>query len=48
MSIDKKIERKKEQLHKAINTKGIMNETTIRLSEQLDVLIVQRMRRTLA
>lgn len=48
MRIDKKIEKKKEHPHKSISTKGIMNNTTIKLSEQLDVLIVERMRRAIA
>jgi hypothetical protein len=47
MSIDKKIDRKKKQLYSAISTKGIMHKNTIRLSEQLDILIVERMRGTI-
>ena len=43
MSLDKKIEKKKKQLYKAISTKGLMHKDTIKLSEQLDVLIVERM-----
>jgi hypothetical protein len=48
MSLDKRIERKKNQLNTAINTKGIMDNRTIKISQQLDVLIVQRIRRVLA
>ena len=46
MSLDKTIEKKKEDLHKSIITRGIMNKKTISLSEQLDVLIVRKMRRS--
>lgn len=48
MSLDKAIEMKKEILHNSINTKGIMAKETIRVSEQLDKLIVKRMRGALA
>jgi hypothetical protein len=44
MNLDKRIKRKQKALHKAISTKGLMNKHTIRISEQLDILIVQRMR----
>lgn len=43
MELDKQIERKKKQLYSAISTKGLMHKDTIKLSEQLDVLIVERM-----
>ena len=44
MSIDRAIERKKEVLYKTISLKGIMDSKTIKVSEQLDKLIVKRMR----
>ena len=48
MSLDKAIERKKMDLHNSIDTKGIMDNETIKVSEQLDKLIVKRMRRALS
>lgn len=43
MSLDNQIEMKKENLYQAISSKGIMDEKTIKVSEELDTLIVKRM-----
>jgi len=48
MSLDKKIEKKKQELNAAVKTENIMDKHILKLSEQLDKLIVKRMRRTLA
>lgn len=48
MSIDKKIKRKKKILNKIVTTLGVMDKRTIKLSQELDVLIVERMRGVLA
>ncbi len=42
-SLDLRIEDKKEAMYRAINQKGIMDQETIKLSQELDVLIVERM-----
>lgn len=41
--LDTKIERKREALNNAIKTLGVMDKLTIKLSQQLDKLIVGRM-----
>jgi len=41
--LDKTIERKKEILNIAISCLGVMHKQTIRVSQQLDKLIVRRM-----
>ena len=43
MDLNKKIENKKAALYHAIDSKGIMHQRTIELSQQLDKLIVKRM-----
>lgn len=43
MSLDNEIEIKKEDLYQAINRNGILNKKTIKVSEELDRLIVKRM-----
>lgn len=48
MNIDKRIERKKKTLNAAIKIKGVMSSDVLILSQQLDVLIVRRIRRALA
>jgi hypothetical protein len=48
MDINKRIEKKKKDLYSAISAKGIMSNDVLVLSEELDVLIVERMRRSLA
>lgn len=48
MKLDIKIDFMKEKLEKAINTKGVMDKQTIKISQQLDTLIVMRMRRMVA
>ena len=42
--LDEKIKKKKEVLNTAIRTKGITDKHTIQISQQLDVLIVEKMR----
>lgn len=44
-SLDLRIEDKKEAMYMAINQKGVMDQETIKLSQELDVLIVERMMR---
>ena len=41
--LDIRIERKKRELNKAVKIKGVMDKQTLKLSQQLDVLIVKRM-----
>lgn len=48
LSLDKKIEEKRESLNTAINNLGIMDKHTIKLSQQLDKLIVKRMKNSLS
>jgi hypothetical protein len=48
MSIDKKIERKKKALNRLVRTLGVMDKTTLKVSQELDILIVERMRGVLA
>jgi len=48
MELDMKIDVMKEKLNIAINSKGVMDKQTIKVSQQLDILIVARMRRRLA
>ena len=43
-NLDERIKKKKEVLNAAIRTKGIMDKHTIQISQQLDVLIVEKMR----
>lgn len=43
MSLDKKIEIKREMLYQAINIKGILDKYTIKVSQELDKLIVKKM-----
>jgi hypothetical protein len=43
MKLDTKIEGTRERLNEAIKTKGVMDKRTIKVSEQLDRLIVKRM-----
>lgn len=45
MSIDKRIEEKKKALSEALTAKGIMSKEVLKLSEELDKLIAQVMRR---
>lgn len=42
--LDERIKKKKEVLNAAICTKGITDKHTIQISQQLDVLIVEKMR----
>lgn len=44
-TLDQNIEEKKLAMYAAISKKGLMHPDTIELSEELDVLIVERMRR---
>ncbi len=43
MLIDIMIENKKEVLNQAINSKGLMDKHTLKVSQQLDKLIAKRM-----
>ena len=43
-NLDEKIKKKKEVLTATIRTKGIMDKHTIQISQELDVLIVEKMR----
>lgn len=43
MKLDKRIELKKRDLNEAININGIMDIQTIKISQELDVLIVMKM-----
>ena len=43
MNLNKKIENKKQALYNSIDSKGLMHQKTIDLSQQLDKLIVKRM-----
>ena len=43
LKLERQIERKRTQLNETINTKGIMDENTLKISQQLDVLIVMKM-----
>jgi hypothetical protein len=43
-NLDERIKKKKEILNAAICTKRITDKYTIQISEQLDALIVERMR----
>ena len=43
-NLDERIEKKKEVLNAAICTEGIMDKHTIQISQQLDVLIVEKMK----
>jgi hypothetical protein len=43
MSLDNEIEIKKEVLYQAIKSNGLLDEKTIKVSEELDRLIVRRM-----
>ena len=42
--LDERIKKKKEVLNTAIYTKGITDKHTIQISQELDVLIVEKMR----
>lgn len=44
-TLDQKIEDKKEAMYIAINQRGLMDQETLKLSQELDVLIVERMMR---
>lgn len=44
-ALNRNIEEKKTAMYAAITTKGVMDTETIEISQQLDVLIVERMRR---
>jgi len=44
VSLDKQIEQKKEDLSKSININGTTHNHTIKISQQLDILIVQEMK----
>ena len=46
-NLDEEIKKKKEILNIAISTKGIMDKYTIQISQQLDNLIVEKMRNEL-
>jgi hypothetical protein len=43
VDLNKKIENKKAALYHSIDSKGILHQRTINLSQQLDKLIVKRM-----
>jgi hypothetical protein len=43
-NLDKRIEQKREALNTAIKNLGVLDKHTIMLSQQLDKLIVNRMR----
>ena len=43
-NLDERIKKKKEVLNTAICTKGLTDKHTIQISQQLDVLIVEKMR----
>lgn len=45
MSLDKKIEMKKEALYQAIDSNGILDKRTIEGSQELDMLIVKKVRK---
>lgn len=47
-NLDERIEKKKEALNKAVYTKGVMDKHTLRLSRELDKLLVRHMRRGLS
>lgn len=46
--LNKMIEEKREALNKLVNAKGVMDKSTIRVSQQLDNLIVQKMSESLS
>lgn len=48
LNLDKKIEEKRESLNTAVNNLGVMDKLTIKLSQQLDKLIVKRMENSLS
>jgi len=43
-NLDERIKKKKETLNATIDTKGLMDKDTIRISQELDLLIVEKMR----
>ncbi len=43
-TLDQTIEEKKTAMYAAIREKGLLDQETINLSEELDVLIVERMK----
>lgn len=45
MSLDKQIEIKKEALYQAINNNGMLDKYTIKVSQELDILIVKKVRK---
>ena len=48
MKLDELIENKRSVLYESINANGIVDKKTMRISHQLDKLIVKSTRRTLA
>jgi hypothetical protein len=44
MSVDEKIAKKKKVLNRLVRTLGVMSKRTLKVSQELDVLIVERMR----
>lgn len=47
-NLDKRIEQKREALNTAVKSLGVLDKHTIRLSQQLDKLIVRRMEYSLS
>lgn len=48
MELDIEIEAMREKLNRAINVKGISHKQTIKVSQQLDRLVIIQMRRMVA
>lgn len=47
-NLDKKIRRRKKALNNFVGARNLMDNEVIKLSEELDSLIVKRMRREIA
>lgn len=48
MNLDKRIKRTRKRLNQLVATNGVMDKRVLPLSQELDHLIVARMRRRLA